>query len=326
MKIRSLLGKIRRRLNNKRIICNYVREFSLYGADSPFAYRKGKDLERNILIQSHVVEKGLSHKKIKPLFGYKRVSIIYDSLREYSDKYHADDYVISAAISSLNTYNSINRVLNSDAESDVFEIPEMNNQIRDIPIGAEEVTREEFFEGAHKQFSDFCKCRHSLRMYDSYSKEIEFEELLKCIELAQICPNACNRQAVRVKVILDSKRISEIAQIQGGADGFGDHSGAILIITSDISLYTMAEHNLSMIDCGIFIMNLVYALYEKELGSCVLNGCLDKKKESNLRRIVPIPENEMVAAIIAVSNIPIEETVKVAKSKKRKAVDITQLI
>ena len=117
-----------------------------------------------------------------------------------------------------------------------------------------------------------------------------------------------------------------ISDIQGGSTGFGENSGAILVITSDISLYKLYEEKLAMVDCGIFIMNLVYALYENELGSCVLNCSLAGiGKEKQFRKLIPIGKNEIISAMIDVFNIPKEDTFRVAFSNKRDVEDIITL-
>ena len=327
MKLRSILGITRRKFYNKQILANYVKMFRTFSADSDFAVNNGRRAERSVLIQTHVLEKGLSHKSLKPFFGYKRISTIPSSLKEYLDKHGDDNYVIGMATSAINTYNDVNSAYKAASDCQLLSAPDTNREtVSPPPVGSEEISRDEFFEGADKKFADFCKSRHSLRMYDCKSEKISYERIKNAIEVARFCPNACNRQAVRVKVILDPQRIQEISKIKGGADGFGGNSGAMLIVTSDISLYTMGEHGLALIDCGIFIMNLVYALYEKELGSCVLNCCLTEEQEENLREIIPISKSELVSAMICVSDIPKNETVKISKSERRPLEDIVQLI
>ncbi|MCR5226388.1 MAG: hypothetical protein K6E27_04180 [Eubacterium sp.] len=326
MKLRAFLGRKRRKYKNERILKQYINKFKRFSADSNYSINNGRYAERSILIQTHVIEKGLQHKVLKPLFGYKRISTISNSLNDYLKHGGKNSYVVGTAISALHEYNEVNRKFENVNDSQLIPEPKVDLQNCDITVGTIEVTRDEFFKGSDLDFSEFCKSRHSLRMYDCTSNKISYDNLLQCIKIAQLCPNACNRQAVRVKVVLDSEKIKEITRIQGGADGFGEKSGAMLIITSDISMYTMSEHNLSMIDCGIFILNLVYALYERKLGSCVLNCSMTAEEEARLMRIVPVSDSEIYAAIISVVNIPENETVKVAKSEKRPIDDIVQLI
>ena len=326
MKLRSYLGRKRRSYNNERVLDRYKKKFRTYNADTEYALKNGSSAERSILIQTHVIEKGLQHKVLKPLFGYNRISTIAKSLKEYLSKGGENSFVIGTAVSALETYNDTNRSFENVTNEDLIPIPEVEKSGSAVAIGAKEITREEFFKGSEIDFSQFCRSRHSLRMYDCKSNTISCEKILHCIETAQICPNACNRQAVRVKIVLDPIKIKEISKIQGGADGFGEHSGAMLLITSDISLYTMKEHNLAMVDCGIFIMNLVYALHEKKLGSCVLNCCMSNGEEAKLRSIVPVSDSEIFAAMISVSDIPENETVKIAHSVRRPVKDIVQIV
>ena len=326
MKLRAFLGKKHRKLKNEKILKGYLKRFQATNAESEQAILSGRSAERSILIQSHVIEKGLSHKNLKPLFGRRRITTISNSLKDYVDKNGKDEYVIGIATSSLETYNEVNRKFKEVSEKDLIPLPEGKLSANKLPVGAKEVTREEFFKGSDGNFSELCRSRHSLRLYDCESKEISYEDLLHCIEIAQNCPNSCNRQAVRVKVVLDRDKIAEITKIQGGSDGFGEKSGALLAVTSDLSLYTLGEQNLPMIDCGIFIMNLIYALYEKKLGSCVLNCCLTEKEENKLKELISLPDGEAFAAIISVSNVPEKETVMICNSVKRPVSDIVQRV
>ena len=114
--------------------------------------------------------------------------------------------------------------------------------------------------------------------------------------------------------------------MQGGCNGFGENAGAMLIITSDISLYEPAERRIPMLDCGLFVMTLLYSLYENKIGSCVLNGSFTVEREKRMMEVIPIPDNEMYAAVIALSKIPSKEVIRVARSKKRNVKDIITII
>ena len=57
----------------------YMDNFSLSGVLS----NNKEAYERDILVLSHTIEKGLSHKKIKPLFGYSMVQELYKNVLSY---------------------------------------------------------------------------------------------------------------------------------------------------------------------------------------------------------------------------------------------------
>lgn len=280
---------------------------------------------RNIMVYSHVVEKGLSHKIIKPLFGYKKVGIIADSLKTYLQNNGNDQYIIDLAVSTLRTYNRINKEMGI-ASDKLFVIPEEVISNGCIDVGTTECYAEQLFNIEPGAASCLIKKRHSIRLYDYKSLPISLSEIKECIETAQSSPSACNRQAVRVKIIMNDGDIKKVSSIQGGSDGFGANAGAILVITSDLSLYEPAERRIPMFDCGLFTMNLVYALLEKKIGSCILNGSFTLEREKEIRKIIPISNHEMYACLIALSRISLDQKVKITKSHKKSVDEIISIV
>ncbi len=287
-----------------------------YYCDSSNSNRNGYREAHIILVYSHIIEKGLSHKNPKPLFGLKRVKAISESLYQYIDKGGCDSYIIDTGVAAIKKYNTYNANL---GVSEMIPIPETaeSRVINQIQIGTYETTKESLFKNADQTFTQLCNTRHSIRLYDTKSQPIDKLRLIKCIKLAQRCPNACNRQSVRVKVLLDNEKIEKLESIQGGCTGFGKNSGAILIVTVDLGYYASSENGLPMLDAGIFSMNLAYALFEDHLGSCILNCAFTTKQEKQMRELCPISNSEIYAAIVAVSDIPDNEAVRIPLSDKR---------
>ncbi len=74
----------------------------------------------------------------------------------------------------------------------------------------------------------------------------------------------------------------------------------IAVISSDLSAFYIAdERNQPFLDCGMFAMNLMYAMNAAGLDSCALNWCLPSNKESKFMDLGLIPSNEVVSLVIA---------------------------
>lgn len=292
-----------------------INKYFKYYTDSAVGDNKKILYERDIMVLCHTVEKGLSHNQLKPLFGIDSVKKISEYLCAYLKLDNVDEYIIALAVETLNEYNEVNKTLGVEDDKLIF-VPSVEKKVK-LGIGASMVSADEYYRNADGTFKDVLMSRHSVRLYDAKSKKISVDKLKKCILDAMNCPSACNRQAVRVKIVTEEDAISKICDIQGGARGFGTNSGALLIITSDVRYYMVSERRLPMLDCGIFIMNLCYALYAEKLGSCILNGSMLKNQEEELNKIVEIPPYEMVAAVISVSDIPEGTVFKIAKSCKK---------
>jgi len=326
MNVLEKIKSYKRNYSIKKILMHDINIYAPQYASSMKCELSGDRAARDILVYCHVVEKGLSHKNLRPLFGIDRVRKISSALKEYVAKGGRDLFIINIAISTLNEYNTVNIQLGV-AKEKLVDIPDVGNiRTEQVNVGVDIKSREEYFSFCGGSFSQICEHRHSIRLYDSKSDVISEQEILDCIKIAQKCPSACNRQAVRIKIIINNDLKNKVCEIQGGSAGFGENSGAILIVTADISLYEPSERRMPMLDCGLFIMNLLYAFYEKRIGTCILNGSFSLEREIEMRKVAPIPENEMYAAVIALSKIPEGEEIKVAHSVKRKVNDIVDFL
>lgn len=177
-----------------------------------------------------------------------------------------------------------------------------------------------------KNFFDFSNSRHSVRLYDSKSFDIDKNQIEQCIELAMNSPSACNRQAINTIVVLDKEMIRKICEIQQGSKIFGENAGALILIKADLNFYHINERKIPIFDSGLFTMSLLYSLHFYKLGACVLNASFNEKQQKALEKIIFLKESDLLTAIIAVSNIPNDENFKVAKSIKKEVKDIVEYI
>lgn len=321
MTIKRVIGKILNKQRDYRTLAYDNKHYLTSYASSLDSDRNGRKQARDILVLSHVVEKGLSHKELKPLFGYDRVKVLANSLEEYIKLGGGDQYIIDLAFSTIDKYNSVNSSLGVQ-DSDLVTISGIDCRFNKLDVGAKKISIGSLFNSSFKSFEDFSMNRHSLRLFDNESLPISLDDVIECVRISQSAPSACNRQSTRVKIISDKDLIREIVDIQGGAKGFGEHSGMLVVITADISLYLPDERRLPMLDAGLFIMNFVYSCYDKKIGTCILNGSFSIEREKRISQLLPIPDNEMFISVIALSRLPDDEEIMIANSPKRDVQDI----
>ena len=299
----------------------YMDNFSLSGVLS----NNKEAYERDILVLSHTIEKGLSHKKIKPLFGYSMVQELYKNVLSYYKLDDFDDFILSIGVSSISKYNEVNQKLNISPEK-IFNIPKELKKYNSKEVGAFEINKEDFFKKTSLDFLEFSNSRHSVRLYDEVSDEIKNDILNDCVKLAMNCPCACNRQAVKLKIVRDRNKIKEITEIQGGSRGFGQNAGAIIIVTVNLNYYQHHERNIPLFDSGLFVMNLLYALHYYKLGACVLNASFNTMQINKLQKIIELNDEELLASLVTVSNIPDNSTIMIAKSEKKETENIVEYL
>ena len=77
------LRQLKREQRINKVLNQDIKEYKDYYSDSNKAINTTNSIARDILVYCHVVEKGLSHKNIKPLFGYEKVLMIAEKLNKY---------------------------------------------------------------------------------------------------------------------------------------------------------------------------------------------------------------------------------------------------
>ena len=321
IKILDILRKIKD-LDGQRKVWNFEKnKYKKFCSDSIWKSDSMTSCARDIIILGHTIEKGLSHQNIKPRFGMDVARRLAEKLNSYVNYEKIDVFVIQIGVSILDKY--INANVNVGVSKE--DLPQLRPELekyKESNVGAYLTNGYQFFLNSQEAFDQLACSRRTMRLYDSTSKEISSGEIRKIIEIATNSPSACNRQAVRIHIITEHDKIKKLCDVQGGARGFGENAGALLIITADLRFYTMAERRLPMYDCGLFSMNLLYAAYQQKLGCCILNGSFNKIQEKKCNDIVKIESNELISSFILLNKVEEQEEFLVAKSERRKVDDI----
>ncbi len=281
-------------------------------------------VKRDLTLAYHIVEKGLTMPQPRPGFGKAVVSGLIATV----NKYHRlglpeNELEFTQAVSSLKEYlefhESIQFKLDPELEQKLKKIEE------DFPgvhgIKQIRTTRDAYFREVNSSFDKFCLSRYSVRNYTE--KEIPVDVLYQCIELAQKSPSFCNRQPTRVHIVKSAEKKKQILENQNGNRGFGHLAETLLVITSVISTTKdIHERNENHLNGGIFIMTLLNALHFNKIAACSLNWSVSNDKDRAIRRILAIPENEVVLMIISCGYVPDEFSV--ASSPRKTAREITK--
>ena len=279
---------------------------------STFSHLQAAELS-TLLIKSHVLEKIITMPDRQLGRGQQRVMEVLQHTQEMVKMYGSESLPVQAAIADLKQYLDIHRKggfkLPQDIEKGIESlIPLLTNN----DDNCYSITSEEQFREA-KDFADFAHLRHSVRQFSN--KPVDKDLLLKAIELALSAPSACNRQATRVKIIINTEKRQEIARhIHNGSQGFGENIPVWLLITSEQGAWSYLDADQCFIDAGIFTMNLLYSLQYYGLAACSLNAKMDDKKQKQLRLLLGYPESEIPVLFVGVG-LP-EKEYMVAKSRR----------
>lgn len=303
---------------NKELI--YLRKKTLHYSNT-FAKNRNSALA-NLLVVSHVLEKGITMPERRLGFGYERVREIINYCNIIIDKWGTDYIELQAALADLGQYLDIHRKANFLLPDDIINgIEKLLPMLVISDDNCFSIRKVDYFKETI-DFSEFAKSRHSVRWFAD--TPVDEGKLISAIKLAQTAPSACNRQATRVKIISSPEGKSICQILQNGNRGFGEKADKWLLITTELGDWNPTHLDIAYIDAGIFAMNLLYALQYYGICACTLNAHIDIKKREKLYQELGIPKSELPAVFILVGN-PADEFM-VPMSRRLKTEDIIQKI
>lgn len=256
----------------------------------------------SLMIMSHVLEKGITMPDRHLGFGYDRVRKIIKACDLAISDYSPNHVEIQSTLKDLEQYLQIH-------ESSQYQLPvDIYNNIIDLlkykeidTLPCYESTPEDFFK-VTKNFYEFAHSRHSIRWYAN--EEINKDDLMKAIELAQTAPSACNRQSTRIYVIGTSAKKEAVLRLQNGNRGFGYLADKILLITSEMKCWSYKTRTSAYLDAGIFTQNMLYALHFYKMCACTLNAHLTIKQRRELQKTVGFSDSEIPVVFISIGKAP----------------------
>lgn len=311
---------LRLKLNHYRLKKEFKTTF-LYDLKrySKYSDSLGKDTEPNligkIIREYHVIEKGLTMPETRLEFGKELVLNLCKDCLQYIEKYGKDEIQLIHAIGVTFEYEDFHRKRNHKIDDEIVYWIECLRQKDTAAIicSQREVTKKEYFKHIESAFPEFSNSRSSVRNYSN--EEIPLKCIIEALDIAKNTPSACNRQCWRTHVFSNKLQINEILKVQGGNRGFGHLANKLIVITSEIGVFTnVSERNEAFIDGGMYAMNLLYSIHYQRIAACILNCSNTIEKDKELRTLCQIRDSEVFIAMIACGMAP--ETFKIASSKR----------
>lgn len=279
-----------------------------------------------LTLNYHVIEKGLTMPETRLGFGKQVVTELIEICRSYHHKkFDPNSLPYRHTIMVLREYIKFHEAHKFELDTDIVSgIHEISAMAGITESSAQmQFVNSDYFAASKAPFNEFCRSRFTARNFTS--RPIPLDTLYKSIELAIESPSACNRQPNRVYIVNDTETIASVLKLQSGNRGFGNLAQTLLIVTSDVSVFqSHKERNEPAFNAGLFSMTLAYALHYYEIGSCMLNWSSSKENDSQLRKILGVPENEKITIVIACGYLP--NDFKIAKSPRLAAEYITTVV
>ena len=277
---------------------------------------------RDALVQTaHRIEKGLTIRNPRRLWGWDKVAHLAALLEKELSKPNPDRFALETGTSVLKAYLEAKKSTGDREETEraaklLENYPKVRECLETVTAegGAKRLTAQEVaipdgLEWARKFFST----RHSIR--DFSDRPVPRETLLQAVQLALMCPSACNRQPFKVYV-LEGKRREE-----GGYENIY-HADKYLVVTGEINAFSPDEYGDWIVSATIFATYLVLALHALGIGSCMKKKELHFASKYNdfLRETCHIPRNEKIVLEIAAGHF--KDEFSVACSNRKRAEDV----
>ncbi len=255
--------------------------------------KNSNDYSHRIIKLCHQLEKGLIIRKngLKPLWGWAKFYELLGLLPLEKD-HHSIELARNAIACFL-------QVKKEEREFDEIEKAQQLIKAQHLPIPSE--TNAAIFgclslkkkDLCFHSFEDVVLTRHSIRNFAQ--KEVRREDVVKAIELASMCPSACNRQPFKVYIINSTKKEELGLANQTNANKY-------LIVTGIVDAFALNEFNDWLVSASIFCGYLSLTLHYCGLGNCLMRMNLNEETTYNsiLRTYLGIPNNEKMCLEIAV--------------------------
>jgi len=265
---------------------------------------------------AHGLEKGLSFRNRKPVFGIANAKELISQLEAVQvDSKVFCDARVTWALSNLRDWhdhhvgkNEINAELLARCSSLLSFDQQVSRCDSTITLDRDWIQKE-----AKGDFRSVSHSRHSVR--DFSEKPVDLAEVREAVSIATRTPSACNRQSVRIICLSPGPQMKAALALQNGNRGFSESVDKLLIVTFDRRCYLEHnEQNLGFVDAGMFAMSLIHALHFLGLGSCCLNWAVDRQTDNDLHDKIDVPKHLAVACMIAVGHLP--EQLRVAASHR----------
>ncbi len=287
---------------------SYLRYSRTFGANDP-----GR-LIGSIILQYHVIEKGLTMPESRLGFGQERIISLCRDCVKYIEKYGQNDEQVNHAIAVVLEYENLHRKNRFDLDEEtIHSLIQLKDRLISPVQRAVQIQtgRDELFSKKDYSFPEFSASRCSVRNYSA--EDVPLKGIMDALELAKHSPSACNRQSWRTYVYTQKSMINKLLELQGGNRGFGHLVNKLIIVAGEQGLFCNSnERNQVYIDGGIYTMNLLYALHYERIAACVLNCSFDPEKEIELKRNAGIKDSEVLIVMIACGIAPDEFKVAIS--------------
>ena len=268
-----------------------------------------EQLRGTMVYYIHRIEKGLSHQHFRSGFGrsaFSELKAVMERWRKLS--YPVDDVTYQAAQNVIRAYVRKHHEIGEPiphfvsewfadevASADGSYDGESNAGVKIVRASGKR-------DNQAKDYATLFAQRTSVREYAD--TPVDMQSVHEAIAISMKTPSVCNRQAYRILLVRNPKLIKHALDLQGGWRGYAMPPLLALISVDVRSFVSVEERNEPYIDGGLFTMAFLTSLEYESLASCPLNTMMRKQQEHDIRKLLGIPDYEVLIAFVAIGNFP----------------------
>lgn len=302
----------------RRLLANFLYDWRRYARHSfVFGARRQRHRAAMLHILAHSLEHGMSLPAPRPGFGREKSASLIAKVESYARDFGIDASARSA-MRALEAYVGYHRSAGVDMDDMARRLDALEGEhgYRNSTEtgGVETVSASAIAEATDFDYRRFVRARHSVRQYAPYP--VDPATIREAVRDAQQCPSVCNRQTCRVYALTDRDAIAQVLAHQSGNAGFGHEVAVLFVLVSDMEqMNLIGERYQGWVDGGIFAMSLALSLHARGLGACCLNWSVTADVDRKMRRLVGIPDNELVITMMSAGHLKDEFAVPVSQRK-----------
>lgn len=275
----------------------------------PWNSEQSERLRGTMVYYIHRIEKGLSHQHFRDGFGksaFSELKAVMEQWRKHS--YPVDDVTYQAAQNVIRAYVRKHHAIGKPVPQFVSEwfpteVASADKSCDSVAeAGTKTVRAADKRNNASLDYATLFAGRTSVREYKETA--VDREKLHNAVAIAMKTPSVCNRQAYRILFIHNPKFIERALTSQGGWRGYSMPPVLALISVDVRSFVSVEERNEPYIDGGLFAMSFLTALEHESLAACPLNTMMRANQEQEIRKLLGVPDYEVLIAFVAIGNFP----------------------
>lgn len=307
MLIRRMLIVVKLLLPEFKCLVNQLASFDTHNNQKKF--------KAMLIMQTHIIEKGLSLKDTRVGFGIPKIKKLLQELSLYNKKYN-DHETLYFVLSIVEAYIAFNKNQGECNANIIKMYEELKSHLREDEIyphlcgGTLQLSKKDILSQSSIDYEAFVKSRHSIRQFTG--EEIPIVLIQKALSIAEYTPSACNRQPWRNFIFTKKENIIKILDIQTGARQFKNDVSCLILITTTPNAFGVSEYHQTYVNGGLYAMNLMFALHAMGLGVIPLNLGIGQTGLKELASICGLEPPDTPIMLLAVGQIP--DQLEVAKS------------